>query len=233
MIEALAIIVKGHWRPGIGDPNFLGWVTTIGYFVAAGLCGAYALRARKTDNEGRVAHHPSSPTRSRQGRGASRPWRELAPGSQADFHPSNSVFWWGLAVFMLLMGFNKQLDLQVLVLQVGRQMSMEQGWYAERDALRKWVILAFGCTGLILIAWFVWTCRRVWRRYILMICGIALLVFFVVIRASADRIVILGYRPGKFPMYDILEVGGIVCIGASALMELRRLKRKTGDRNQM
>jgi hypothetical protein len=128
---------------------------------------------------------------------------------------------------MLLMGFNKQLDLQLLVLQVGRQLSREQGWYAERDAVRKAIVLGFGFTGLVLAGWLGWTCRRVWQRYILAISGMALLVLFVLFRASGERLVILGYRPGKFSMYKVLEIGGILCVGISAWLELRRLRWKT------
>lgn len=208
MIEMLTVISMGPWKPGIGDPTVLGWVTTVGYLIAAGLCGAYALRARKTTHEENIVHRPSS------------------------FRPSSSAFWWSLAVFMLLMGFNKQLDLQVLVLQVARQISKEQGWFAERDAVRKGIILGFAFMSLILLVWLGWACRRVWRRYILAVSGIVLLVIFVLIRASGNRLVILGYQPGRFPMYSILEVGGIVCVAVSALIELRRVGRTGENKNQ-
>jgi hypothetical protein len=203
MIDVLAILVKGQWKPGIGDPSILGWATTIGYFIAAVLCAWYALLVRKANDPNGSVHRPSS------------------------FRPSNYVFWWSLTVFMLLMGFNKQLDLQILVLQIARKMSEEQGWFAERDVVRKWIILGFAFIGLVLIAWLGWTGRRVWRRYILAVAGIALLIFFVLVRASGNRLMIMGYRPGHFPMYDILEVSGILCIGISAVIELRRLKQKS------
>ncbi|MBN2314054.1 MAG: hypothetical protein JXM79_09000 [Sedimentisphaerales bacterium] len=190
MSDVLAILVKGQWKPGIGDPTILGWVTTIGYFIASGLCGAYAIYERRTSDRG------------------------------------PRVFWWSLTVFMLLLGFNKQLDIQVLVLQIARQMSEEQGWFAERDVVRKWIILSFAFIGLVLMVWLGWTGRRVWLRYILAVAGIALLIFFVLIRASGNRLMILGYRPGRFPMYDILEVGGVVCVIVSALIELRRCRKK-------
>lgn len=195
MIEILSVMVGGRWRPGIGDPTVLGWVTTVGYFVAAGLCVAYALRAEK-----------------------------VSPAVRFDRH---RLFWWGLAIFMLLMGFNKQLDLQILVLQVGRKMAVEQGWFSERDAVRKAIIMGFAFTGLVLTAWLGWTCRRVWRRYILAVSGMALLIIFILIRASGNRLVILGYRPGSFSKYKVLEIGGILCVVASALIERRRLRQKT------
>ena len=205
MVELLSVMVGGRWRPGIGDPTVLGWVTTVGYFIAAGFCGANALRAgkyrdgRRTSDEERIVHRSPNP-----------------------------FFWWILTVFMLLMGFNKQLDLQLLVLQVGRQLSKEQGWFAERDAVRKAIILGFAFTSIILTAWLGWTGRRVWRRYILAVSGVAILAIFVLIRASGDRLVILGYRPGKFSMYKVLEVSGILCVAVSAWLELRRLRRKRG-----
>jgi hypothetical protein len=39
----LAASVDGRWRPGIGDPDFLGWFTTVAYLLAAGAC-AWAWR---------------------------------------------------------------------------------------------------------------------------------------------------------------------------------------------
>ena len=33
------------WRPGVGDPTFIGWLTVLAYLVAAGLCLACAWRA--------------------------------------------------------------------------------------------------------------------------------------------------------------------------------------------
>ena len=42
-----------NWRPGIGDPTFAGWLTTVCYFAAAVLCGLAASRVRSaTDGRG-------------------------------------------------------------------------------------------------------------------------------------------------------------------------------------
>ena len=202
MIEILAVFVKGRWRLGIGDPTILGWAVTIAYFIAAGLCGMCALRARIKDIEESIVHRPSS------------------------FRPSASLCWWALAVFTLLLGFNKQLDLQYLVVDVAQRMSREQGWFAARDAVRKGIILGCAFVFIVLLSWMAWNARRVWRRYVLPVFGVILLVAFVLIRASGNRMTLLGYKPGKFPLYRILEISGIVCIAASAFMELRRSRKR-------
>lgn len=197
MIECLAVIIKGHWRPGIGDPTVLGWVTTAEYLIASGLCGIYALRAGSVTDAMRFD------------------WLR--------------AFWWGLAVAMLLMGLNKQLDLQVLLLRVASRMSKVQGWHAVRYTVYKWFVMGTAFIGLIVTLWLGWACRRVWRQCALAIFGIALLVIFVVIRASFGTVEILGWRSGKFPMYWMLEIGGIACIAASALMGLRRRGKRISE----
>ncbi|OHB75922.1 MAG: hypothetical protein A2Z25_01610 [Planctomycetes bacterium RBG_16_55_9] len=193
MIEILAIIVNGHWRPGIGDPTVLGWVTTAGYLIAAGLCGAYALRADSVIGTMRFNWH--------------------------------RVFWWGLAIAMLLMGLNKQLDLQVLLIRVARRMSKVQGWHAERYVVYKWFVMGIASAGLILTGWLGWTCRHGLRQCALALCGVGLLVLFAVIRACGGAVEIQGWRPGNFPMRWILEIGGIACIAVSALMGLHRCRK--------
>ena len=34
----LAFTEADHWRPGIGDPTFMGWLTVVAYFTAVPLC---------------------------------------------------------------------------------------------------------------------------------------------------------------------------------------------------
>ncbi|MEJ2701949.1 MAG: hypothetical protein P8Z79_05855 [Sedimentisphaerales bacterium] len=195
MTHVLAVMVNGHWRPGIGDPTVLGWVTTVMYFIATGLCAVYALRI---------------------GKRVPRP-------SRLDGH---RAFWWCLTVFMLLMSINKQLDLQVLILQVARQISLDQGWSTERIVVRKWMVVGSAIVGLILTALLVWAFRRTWRRYALALFGLVLLGSFVLIRASGGDVAILGHHPGNFPMFRILEIGGIVCVGAAAWTELRHSRKQ-------
>jgi len=42
-----AVMVEGQWRPGIGDPTWMGWLTVAAYFLTAVLCGACWFSSRR------------------------------------------------------------------------------------------------------------------------------------------------------------------------------------------
>jgi hypothetical protein len=44
----LAITTERGWKPGIGDPTFLGWLTVVAYFTAALMCWKAAAASRGT-----------------------------------------------------------------------------------------------------------------------------------------------------------------------------------------
>src|SRR5262245_63104416 len=92
------VAADGRWRPGIGDPTPLGWLTVAAYAVAAALCARAALREGRSGPRG---------------------------------------FWWGLAAALALLGVNKQLDLQTLLMQVSRDLARAQGWYDRRQAYQR------------------------------------------------------------------------------------------------
>lgn len=66
-------------------------------------------------------------------------------------------FWWIMASLLLLMGINKQLDLQMLLADIGRSYTQLAGWYGQRKPFQIRV-LAFGaCIGL-------WCLLEIWHR---------------------------------------------------------------------
>jgi hypothetical protein len=175
----------------------MGWTIAAAYLVAAGLCAAYARRADRVCAADRFRLH--------------RP------------------FWWTLAAIMLLLGINKQLDLHTLLTSVGRQLARSQGWYTHRQTFQMWFVAGIAIAGLILLIWLGWTFRRMRRQYALPLFGILFLFAFVVVRAASFHHVdaILGWRPGGVRMYWVLELGGIACIAAAALMGIFRCCRPT------
>jgi hypothetical protein len=186
----LAEIVGGQWRPGIGDPTLMGWLTVVAYLSASWACG-WATRAEE----------------------------KLA----GDHARARSVFWWLLAGLLLLLGINKQLDLQTALTVVGRRLAREQGWYENR---RFYQVIFLGCIAVV--GWFLlgllcWLSRPLRGRRLLALLGGVYLGSFVVIRASSFHHVdqLLGLRFGGLKWNWILELMGIACVGVSAVWTTR------------
>lgn len=181
--ELFAFTDGDVWRPGIGDPGFMGWVTVLVYFAVAILCLRNFLVARQ----------------SRRSR--------------------NEVAFWGvLGCSMILLGINKQLDLQTLLTLTVRRIALAQGWYEQRRLVQAVFV---GIVALIGIATSIWLWRVVkctGRTLRVPLAGFILLVCFVVVRAASfhhfDSLINL--RTGGVRMNWILELGslGIIAFGA-------------------
>ena len=119
---------------------------------------------------------------------------------------------------MLALGINKQLDLQSLVTQIGRDMVRAWGLYSERRELQLGFILAVALICVGALAGFFWAARRTWRRRWPAIAGMLFILGFVVIRAASFHHVdaFLAARLGGLKWNWILELGGIAVVVAAA-----------------
>jgi hypothetical protein len=119
--------------------------------------------------------------------------------------------WWWLAVIMMLLGVNKQLDVQTAFTELGRIVARTQGWYERRAHVqRRFIELVLaGALGTVVVALIV--VRKMPRATQLAIVGLALLAAFVFIRASSFHKVdlILGARWLGMKANWIFELGGI------------------------
>jgi hypothetical protein len=180
-----AVVEDGQWRPGIGDPTVVGWVTVFAYLAAAFMCWRTGAAEKKLS--------------------ARSPW-----------------FWRVFAVLLLLLGINKQLDLQSLITVVGRKMAAEQGWYEERKKYQAAFIACVAIVGLLSVIGLGWMVRKSLRRLGLALAGGVFLVAFVVIRASSfhkvDQLLKMNFAGLRGNW--ILELGGIACIGIAAVRNL-------------
>lgn len=94
-------------------------------------------------------------------------------------------FWAVLAVMLLLIGVNKQLDLHAWLSETGRDLALSQGWY-ERRRIVQWVFVA-----VLLVAMVVSVLRvrerwaDLWHQYRLVCAGVCLLLVFVFLRAAS------------------------------------------------
>ena len=151
-----------------------------------------------------------------------------SPVEQSRYH---RLFWWGLCVVMLIMGINKQLDLQCLFIDVVKKMALSQGWYSQRRIFQMLFAACIAITGLILLAWLGWKLKWLWRQYGLALLGILLLITFVFLRVAPVHYM------AKYPGWpsvmrfinSILELTGIGLIGISALLRITRGKEQAAE----
>ena len=192
----LAFTADDKWEPGIGDPTVMGWVTVVGYVIAAVLCWRIAFLAR-------------SRTVLR------------AAGPQHMFG-----FWLSFAILMTLLGINKQLDLQTWFTLFGKHLALDEGWYEQRRAVQAVFIALVALGGLMSVATLFWFTRKILRETWLSLVGAVFLCCFVLVRAASFHHVdqMLGMELGGLKVNWILELGGILWIGISAWKNLRRLK---------
>lgn len=189
----------GRWHPGIGDPDATGWITVAAYLAAGVLSALCAVQVARVER----ARDPGG----RNGVG-----RDRSRG-----------FWTALAVLMLMLGLNKQLDLQTWFTEIGRDVAMAQGWYERRFKVQVEFIAGLAVVGAIGMVWLQWRLRRLDRFARGAASGLLLLTVFVVIRAASFHHVdqLLGVRLAGLRINVILELGGIACIALAAGLKLR------------
>jgi hypothetical protein len=133
----------------------------------------------------------------------------------------------GLAVVTLLLGLNKQLDIQTWLASIGRDLARAEGWYDERADVQVALILAFSVFALTGFALGTWWLRRDRDGTRVSLLGLFFLVLFLLIRALSFNKVDhwLGIDLGGFRVNHALELGGIGLIALGALLGLRATRR--------
>ena len=132
-------------------------------------------------------------------------------------------FWLVMALTMGALGINKQLDLQTLFTQVGRDMALHYGWYGSRRTVQAIFIGALVVAGLLAR---VSLMRRlqgldVYARRAA--SGLVVLGIFVLVRAASFHHVdvLLGFTLENIRLNVVLELSGIVIIAVAAWGRLR------------
>jgi hypothetical protein len=209
----------GSWAPGIGDPNVMGWITVVAYLWAAYLCFTVHRRwlASMGTNTKSWALGPIVLALLGQR-------RRLAALPEA---VRMSALWRALAIGLLLLGINKQLDLQTALTELGRIVANKQGWYERRQRVQIDFIIGVVFVGFWLIFSVLLLAGRNLPRLGMALLGIVFLCCFVAIRASSfhhvDRL--LGIKLGGLKVNWIMELGGIALVGVGAYGERRAFKR--------
>lgn len=137
--------------------------------------------------------------------------------------------WCFIALTLLGLGINKQLDFQTLITEVGRVLAKRQGWYEHRKTVQVLFIAAVAC-GCIYSLLFIWhTVENVWKKNRLALVGMVFLVSFILIRATSSHGVdkMLGLNLSGIKMNCLFELGGIAFIWISSLIHLKHGFRKS------
>jgi hypothetical protein len=143
---------------------------------------------------------------------------QLARGTTTPIPYLERRVWWLLATGLLVLGINKQLDLQSAFTEAGRLLARAQGWYAYRGEVQIVFIVALALIAVVgAVALFGLT-RRTPRATKVAVLGAVMLVTFVMVRAMSfhhvDRFIGLGI--GGLKINWVLELGGIAIILVAA-----------------
>jgi hypothetical protein len=134
--------------------------------------------------------------------------------------------WWVLAAGLVLLGFNKQLDLQIFVREIGRRFVNAIGL----DAQWRWFGRAFVLLMGLFLLRVLWVAARRVRlqtaRHRTLLIGLALLACFAVIRAGTYVPVLREIDLHHLKvLHFTLVLGGVVVVGASAFATRQRVVR--------
>lgn len=216
----------GAWSPGIGDPTVVGWVTVVLYLAASALCWRQSRRVAGSAGGPQARLAPTLVTFALAFLGARRRLDALPAGERL------RALWRGLAVLLLLLGINKQLDLQTALTEMARMWAKASGWYATRRPVQLAFIGAVALAGLATFRAVLLLAAGELRSLRAVLAGVVFIIVFVTIRAASfhhiDRL--LGTDVGGFRLNWIVEVGGLLFVIAGAVRARPRSAEPPGQR---
>jgi hypothetical protein len=143
---------------------------------------------------------------------------------------SEGFFWGALFAAMVLLGINKQLDLQTWLTLTARRLAQSEGWYENRRVVQVIFIFLVGVAGVFSF-YGIWKLAAGSRKNRLVLAGFLFLCSFVLIRAASFHHVdlFLKYDIGGMKMNWIFELTGIILIAVGAWRRLRAEKAKSAE----
>ena len=122
----------------------------------------------------------------------------------------------------MLLGVNKQLDLQSLLTQVGRDLALSQGWYEQRAKAQVNFISGIAVVGALISVSLYVIYRHASLAVKFALLGFVFLLCFVVIRASSFHQIdwLLGKQIVGARVNVVLELGSLILIALAAIVTL-------------
>jgi hypothetical protein len=139
-------------------------------------------------------------------------------------HLRDRNFWFGCGVLLVLLGFNKQLDLQSYITTFGRALAHSEGWYEQRRLAQTAFVFVLSVVAAVSLAFLAAWLRRSSAAVKVAAVGLVLLFTFILWRAASFHHMdfwvtrnIGGMRSGWW-----LELAGIIVIGVAGATTCRR-----------
>ena len=189
-----ATVRDGQWYWGLGDPDAGAVVVTGLYLLTSIVCLL-----------------------------AARPLNRLPSQTLRRFDPkSEATFWLVLAFMLLLLGINKQADLQSLITLNGRDLFKYFGLYSVRHTFQIVFIALVATVAMLSVLFCLWSVRRwTWPSHLAAL-GLGIQAAFIVIRAASFHHVdfLLGQRIADLKINLIVESIGLVWMLLAAVGRL-------------
>jgi hypothetical protein len=145
--------------------------------------------------------------------------------------------WVALGCALLLLGLNKQLDLQSYVTHTMRELALAGGWYEQRRQAQALFLGALAVAGVLALIWILRQLRGASAGARLAAAGLTCLALFVFGRAASFHHLdeALGAGVGWLRLNAVAELtgSGMVAAGAvHAARSVRRAPRRAAGRNR-
>ena len=151
----------------------------------------------------------------------------------ANKNNSNRNFWLLLSVFLIMLGINKQLDLQSLITQTGKNIAISQGWYENRRIVQVIFISLMGFFSIISTILLIMKYRYNCLAVKIAMSGCIILLSFILIRASSfhHMDVLINMDLGGIKINWLLELGGLTIIGLGGIQYLYKSSHSLSKEN--
>lgn len=139
--------------------------------------------------------------------------------------------WILILVFMVLLGINKQLDLQNAITAIGRCAAQAQGWYGDRRVAQVIFILTFATASIIALIMIAFEMASSMRLNGLALIGLGFLFSYAVVRAAGFHHLdqFLTTKINGVERDYLLENGGLLLIALNAAFLLRQSSGSLSD----
>lgn len=139
---------------------------------------------------------------------------------------TEQVFWFMIILILFVLGVNKQLDLQVLLVEIGRPIARESGWYESRRIVQGLFTLWIAGMAGTFAVWMIFLIRRHWRQYITALLGLLVLFIYVIVETASQSHIgwnFTAHEKWGVRLTDLVEMTGILLILANAFIPRKKI----------